>query len=146
MFSLLLKKFDGRPSSTAGSVEGSEDFSESDNEGSWKPPAVDPFPNIPSHDAFNASVELDFTSNVREADQLIAEPTPDIKREGIECQRTCRYRGSEGWSRTSQLALTNVKDWNELKECCRQLEYAKYRADSFAEPPRVSAETVVLGF
>ncbi|XP_048483037.1 uncharacterized protein LOC125489826 [Plutella xylostella] len=43
---------------------------------------------------------------------------------------------------TSQLALTNVENWNELKERCRQLEYAKYRADSFAEPPRVSANSV----
>lgn len=40
---------------------------------------------------------------------------------------------------TTQLALTSINTWAELKNNCRLLENAKQRADAFVEPPRCSS-------
>lgn len=98
MFAALVDKIEKlaprRPSLESGPSETEEwDFEEdpaSDTD-TWKAPAMD----ADSDDPEGGIDGLDFRPSVKEAEPPIPEPLPQIKEEGIQCQRF----GQEGWSR-----------------------------------------------
>lgn len=108
MFNVLLEKIeDIRPnSSSVVQEEGDSDEeiyeprdSESDAD-SWQAPML-----LPDHDPENIDpddADFDFLPRTKEAEPLIPEPTPELRKEGIECHRF----GNDGWNRVRYKDVT----------------------------------------
>lgn len=87
MFSILLGKINQRQNESDSDKENEGDTDWEDEsvsaDDSWQAPAL------------GASMDLQFLPSTKEADPPVPEPSSQIRKEGIECQRL----GTDGWSR-----------------------------------------------